>query len=58
MDSTPTGVGGQYLRCGRPVLGREEVAGRDDLAHREGTEPALDEATPKSKYLCVLKVLC
>jgi len=44
VNSPPAGVGGQNLRGGRPMLGCEEVTGRDDLAQREGTEPALNEA--------------
>ncbi len=44
VNGPPARVGGQNLRGGRPVLGHEEVAGRDDLAQWERTEPALNEA--------------
>ncbi len=43
VNGPPAGVGGQNLRGGRPMLGCEEVTGRDDLAQREGTEPAFNE---------------
>jgi hypothetical protein len=54
VDSTPTGVGRQNLRSGRTVLGREEVAGRDDLAHGSG---GLEVCANALKHVLTLQTL-